>query len=355
MTAEKLNFIEIDPQAAPIATIIWLHGLGADGHDFEPIVPELKIPDSLPIRFVFPHAPERAVTINFGMVMPAWFDILNIEGPNRFNISDILESSRQLTDLIHSEMTRGMPPERIILAGFSQGGTIALHTGKSVAKTKHGIWNRVVKALVKMRTVSATQPGRALTFTLEQGDVSLVSQVEAAIERVEWATGERVEMVGVDRGALSQEVLEAFAGSDTGLAVWADDTTVLRRAVAAVPRGAFVDGEYETIRRPDGKKVRRLKTRLADVPQMAIDSRGYRCRTVVVEDTRNGHRAAFHVVGKPADRQSAKELLAFLRGKQWAEEDFKQGRPGARTPSAEARSPRSCGGRSPPRRKSKDC
>jgi hypothetical protein len=177
-----------------------------------------------------------------------------------------------------------------------------------------------------MRTVSATQPGRALTFTLEQGDVSLVSQVEAAIERVEWATGERVETVGVDRGALSQEVLEAFNGSDTGLAVWADDTTVLRRAVAAVPRSAFVDGEYETIRRPDGKKVQRLKTRLADVPEMVINGRGYCCRTVIVEDMRDGHRAAFHAVGKPADRQSAKELLAFLRGKQWAEEDFKQGR-----------------------------
>lgn len=204
--------------------------------------------------------------------------------------------------------------------------TIALHTEKPVAKTKHGVWKRVVKALVKIRTVSATQPGRALTFTLEQGDVSLVSQVEAAIERVEWATGERVEMVGVDRGALSQEVLEAFNGSDTGLAVWADSTTTLRRAVAAVPRSAFVDGEYETIRRADGKKVWRLKTRLADVPEMVINSRGYRCCTVVVEDTRNGHRAAFHAVGKPADQQSAKELLAFLRGKQWAEEDFKQGR-----------------------------
>jgi len=215
---------------------------------------------------------------------------------------------------------------------------IALHTEKPVSKAKHGIWNRVVKALVKIRTVSATQPGRALTFTLEQGDVSLVSQVEAAIERVEWATGEQVEMVGVDRGALSQELLEAFDGSDTGLVVWADDTSVLRRAVAAVPRSEFVDGEYETVRRVGGKpalgavegkaagKVRRLKTRLANIAEMAINRRGYRCRTVVVEDVRNGHRAAFHVVGKPTKGQSAKELLAFLRGKQWAEEEFKQGR-----------------------------
>jgi hypothetical protein len=203
---------------------------------------------------------------------------------------------------------------------------IALHTEKPVSKAKHGIWNRVVKALVKIRTVSATQPGRALTFTLEQGDVSLVGQVEAAIERVEWATGEQVEMVGVDRGALSQELLEAF------------DSSVLRRAVAAVPRSEFVDGEYETIRRAGGKlalnavegkavgKVQRLKTRLADIAEMVINRRGYRCRTVVVEDVRNGHRAAFHAVGKPTKGQSAKELLAFLRGKQWAEEEFKQGR-----------------------------
>jgi hypothetical protein len=215
---------------------------------------------------------------------------------------------------------------------------IALHTEKPVSKAKHGIWNRVVKALVKIRTVSATQPGRALTFTLEQGDVSLVGQVEAAIERVEWATGEQVEMVGVDRGALSQELLEAFDGSNTGLVVWADDSSVLRRAVAAVPRSEFVDGEYETIRRAGGKlalnavegkavgKVQRLKTRLADIAEMVINRRGYRCRTVVVEDVRNGHRAAFHAVGKPTKGQSAKELLAFLRGKQWAEEEFKQGR-----------------------------
>ncbi|MBC8449331.1 MAG: hypothetical protein H8D78_16405 [Chloroflexi bacterium] len=117
--------------------------------------------------------------------------------------------------------------------------TIALHTEKPVAKAKHGIWNRVVKALVKIRTVSATRLGRALAFTLEQGDTSLVDQVEAAVERVEWATGEQVEMVGVDRGALSQQLLEAFADSDTGLVVWADNTTTLRRAVAAVPNSGF--------------------------------------------------------------------------------------------------------------------
>lgn len=203
---------------------------------------------------------------------------------------------------------------------------IALHTEKQVSKTKHGIWNRVVKALVKVRAVSATLMGRALSFTLEQGNVSLVSQIEAAVERVEWATGEPVALVGVDRGALSQEVLEAFAGSDTGLVVWADATTTSRRAVSEVPKSAFVDGEYETVRRPDGKKVQRLKTRLADIPAPVINGRGYRCRTVVVEDVRTGRRAAFHAVGKATEERTAKALLAFLRGKQWVEEEFKQGR-----------------------------
>jgi phospholipase/carboxylesterase len=129
MADRQLDFIEVTPPSKPTATIIWLHGLGVDGHDFESIVPELRLPASLPIRFVFPHAPKRAVTINFGMIMPAWFDILDIAGPHKVNVDDILESSRQLADLIQTETQRGLPSERIILAGFSQGGTIALHTG----------------------------------------------------------------------------------------------------------------------------------------------------------------------------------------------------------------------------------
>jgi len=117
MADRQLDFLEINPQAKPTAAVIWLHGLGVDGHDFEPIVPELQLPDSLPIRFVFPHAPKRSVTINFNMIMPAWFDILDITGPHKVNIDDILESSRQLTDLIQTETRRGLPPDRIILAG----------------------------------------------------------------------------------------------------------------------------------------------------------------------------------------------------------------------------------------------
>ena len=139
MADRQLNFLEVNPQSKPAAAVIWLHGLGVDGHDFEPIVPELQLPESLPIRFVFPHAPKRAVTVNFNMVMPAWFDILDIAGPHKVNVDDIHESSRQLADLIQVEVQRGLPPDRIILAGFSQGGTIALHTGLRYPEKLAGI------------------------------------------------------------------------------------------------------------------------------------------------------------------------------------------------------------------------
>ena len=139
MVDRQLDFLEVNPQSKPAAAIIWLHGLGVDGHDFEPIVPELRIPESLPIRFVFPHAPKRPVTINFKMVMPAWFDILDVSGLHKVNVDDILKSSRQLADLIQAEIRRGLSPDRIILAGFSQGGTIALHAGLRFAKKLAGI------------------------------------------------------------------------------------------------------------------------------------------------------------------------------------------------------------------------
>ncbi|MEW6670164.1 MAG: alpha/beta hydrolase-fold protein [Thermodesulfobacteriota bacterium] len=139
MADRQLEFLEVNPKSKPSAAVIWLHGLGVDGHDFEPIVPELRLPESLPVRFVFPHAPKRTVTVNFHMLMPAWFDILDITGSHKVNVDDILESSRQLADLVQAEIRRGLPPERIILAGFSQGGVIALHTGLRYNKKLAGI------------------------------------------------------------------------------------------------------------------------------------------------------------------------------------------------------------------------
>ena len=128
MNNEYLNCVELDPSARPSAVVIWLHGLGADGHDFEPIVPELRLPADLAVRFVFPHAPERAVTINFGMVMRAWYDILEMDVRRRVDTAGIHESAEHLKKLIQRETANGMPSERIVVAGFSQGGVISLHT-----------------------------------------------------------------------------------------------------------------------------------------------------------------------------------------------------------------------------------
>jgi phospholipase/carboxylesterase len=120
--------IEVEVGGEPDCSIIWLHGLGADGHDFEPIVPELRLDGAIDGRFVFPHAPERPVTINGGMVMRAWYDILTLERSGPQDEAGILESSRLLTRLIEREHQRGIDYRRIVVAGFSQGGAIALHT-----------------------------------------------------------------------------------------------------------------------------------------------------------------------------------------------------------------------------------
>ncbi len=123
-----METIEIQTGAKPDAAVIWLHGLGADGHDFEPIVPELRLPPAMQLRFVFPHAPVRPVTLNQGMRMRAWYDILRLDGGAE-DAAGIRASQVQVEALITEEVKKGIKPARIVLAGFSQGGAIALHTG----------------------------------------------------------------------------------------------------------------------------------------------------------------------------------------------------------------------------------
>jgi phospholipase/carboxylesterase len=124
---QPLETIEIETGARPDAAVIWLHGLGADGRDFEPVVPELRLPARLAVRFVFPHAPVRPVTINQGMRMRAWYDIVQLGGGGE-DEAGIRASQQQLEGLIGREGSRGIAPQRIVLAGFSQGGAIALQT-----------------------------------------------------------------------------------------------------------------------------------------------------------------------------------------------------------------------------------
>jgi phospholipase/carboxylesterase len=140
LNSDLLDCIEINPSGEPRATIIWLHGLGADGHDFEGIVPELRLPESLSVRYVFPHAPERSVTINAGLRMRAWFDILDLKHrAESVDMDQFLESGDMLRALIKNELKSGMPSDRIVLAGFSQGGAIVLHTGLLYPKQLAGI------------------------------------------------------------------------------------------------------------------------------------------------------------------------------------------------------------------------
>ena len=128
--SQLLPVVERQTADSPKCAIIWLHGLGADGHDFEPIVDEFDF-DRLPaLRFVFPHAPMRAVTINGGYVMRAWYDIVSPDfAPGREESEGVRQSAQQIEALIDRENARGIPDARIVLAGFSQGGVIALHTG----------------------------------------------------------------------------------------------------------------------------------------------------------------------------------------------------------------------------------
>ncbi len=128
MNTDLLPAITIEPLGSHRATVIWLHGLGADGHDFEPVVHEMKLPDSLGVRFVLPHAPKRPVTVNGGYVMPAWYDIAAPDLRVEPDSEGIGASRDALARLVDREIGGGIAPERVILAGFSQGGVIALET-----------------------------------------------------------------------------------------------------------------------------------------------------------------------------------------------------------------------------------
>ncbi len=110
-------------------TVIWLHGLGADGNDFVPVIPELRLPASLKVKFIFPHAPSRPVTLNNGMSMPAWYDLLSLDRSNNAKEDEVLTAVSWINKFIDDEIESGTPSEKILLAGFSQGGVIAFHTG----------------------------------------------------------------------------------------------------------------------------------------------------------------------------------------------------------------------------------
>ena len=199
MPSNTLPCIETETAPDPAASIIWLHGLGADGNDFVPIVPELNLPRTLAVRFVFPHAPVRRVTINNGMAMRAWYDIAAADLSSRADIDGVLQSQAQLEALIARENERGIASSRIVLAGFSQGGVVALHTGLRHSARLAGIAALSTYLVLADRlTQDASSANKDVPIFMAHGTADPVVRfewgeasrraLEAAGYRVEWHT-----------------------------------------------------------------------------------------------------------------------------------------------------------------------
>ncbi len=136
---QDLDYIELETASNPTAAVIWLHGLGASGHDFEPVVPELGLPDGAAVRFIFPHAPNLPVTINGGMTMPAWYDIKAMDIDRVVDTEQLMASADAVAKLVDREIERGVPAENIVIAGFSQGGAVAYELGLTYPKRLAGV------------------------------------------------------------------------------------------------------------------------------------------------------------------------------------------------------------------------
>jgi phospholipase/carboxylesterase len=159
LEAIELETIEIETSATPDAAVIWLHGLGADGNDFVPVVPELVKRGERAWRFVFPHAPTRPVTINGGLAMRAWYDIVNLEGRTVEDGAGFRDTDLKVRQLISREIQRGIPAHRIVLAGFSQGGAVSLYTAPRFPERLAGVM--VLSAYLPLASRLAAERGSA--------------------------------------------------------------------------------------------------------------------------------------------------------------------------------------------------
>lgn len=166
-----LETVEIETGPQPDAAVIWLHGLGADGHDFEPVVPHLLWPGAPAIRFVFPHAEVRPVTINGGMPMRAWYDIVSIEGDRRHDEAGIRQSMAQTVELIDREVERGIPLDRIVLAGFSQGGAIAIQVAMRQQPALAGLMALSTYVLLADKLKAEALPALQLPALVAHGEM----------------------------------------------------------------------------------------------------------------------------------------------------------------------------------------
>lgn len=137
--SKDLQFVDVETGANPTKLVIWLHGLGDSGHGFAPITQALNFPSDLAVRFVFPHAPVRPITINGGVAMPGWYDIASMDLANRADEAGVRESAEMIEQLIEKELAKGFKPEDMVLAGFSQGGVMAYHIGTRLSQPIAGI------------------------------------------------------------------------------------------------------------------------------------------------------------------------------------------------------------------------
>jgi phospholipase/carboxylesterase len=196
LAAEGLEAVTVETGPAPEFSIIWMHGLGADGHDFEPLVPELLADDMPPIRFVFPHAPVRPVTLNNGYEMRAWYDIIGIDRRSAEDFAGIHASATAIGELISQENQRGVPTNRIALGGFSQGGAMALHTATRYPEKLAGVialscYLPLAKAFASERTAANLATPIFMAHGAQDPVVPFVLGDES--RRVLEATGYRVE------------------------------------------------------------------------------------------------------------------------------------------------------------------
>jgi len=180
MSVEPLSTIEIPANAEHLYSVIWLHGLGADGHDFESLVPELHLAARANIHFIFPNAPINPVTINGGMSMRSWYDILSMSEQHDVNTADINQSAELIESLIQREVAKGIPSTHILLAGFSQGGVIALHTGLKYPHTLAGIvaLSTYLPTIEQLKT-ERSAANHALPIFIAHGIIDPIVAVEA--------------------------------------------------------------------------------------------------------------------------------------------------------------------------------
>lgn len=169
----------------PIASIIWLHGLGADGHDFEALIPELRLPNEHSLRFIFPHAPYRPITLNNGYTMRGWYDIrtLTLSDESEEDSAGIRASEAALRQLIDNERSRGIPSQQILIAGFSQGGAIALHTALRYPDPLAGVL--ALSTYLPLATTLSSErhhANRATPIFLAHGELDEVILLEYALD-----------------------------------------------------------------------------------------------------------------------------------------------------------------------------